>query len=471
MKSHLFQQAACCCVIALLNLHLGAQEAKTTEAGNPPPFERQLSEANRLLDAGKLPEALAASKAAAKLDTNRFEAPFLAAVIFVELKQPTPARLALDAALALAPADKKPRLEALKQQLVNAKDSQQHVANAGPPPLSGAARRQYDTLVLIIEEADKSTLADERKKLLREFMARSADFIVENPNQMDIWVLRAALAVELDYTGDGWLAGQRLKELGADASNDPKTRKVMAMLDRKGWLADRWKERDWSKLSAAQTRQAAEDGDAEAQIALGTWYRLGRSGLAKDLVESVKWNRRAAEQGLAFAQTDLGVAYGFGQGVAKDDVEAVRWYRKAAVQGEGLAQEALGWRYAVGGRGVPKDDLQALTWYRMAAKHGRATAQNSCAWLLATSAQAAIRNGREAVEWATKACDATQRTNCFYLNTLAAAHAEAGDSERATKYARQSIDISDREKMADFIKGAEARLKLYEAGKPYHQPE
>ena len=43
--------------------------------------------------------------------------------------------------------------------------------------------------------------------------------------------------------------------------------------------------------------------------------------------------RPLADQGLADAQSDLGVMYQAGQGVAQDDAAAVSWYRRAADQG------------------------------------------------------------------------------------------------------------------------------------------
>ncbi len=52
-----------------------------------------------------------------------------------------------------------------------------------------------------------------------------------------------------------------------------------------------------------------------------------------------------AEKGDAKAQTLLGdIMYGNGEGVDKDYVEAVKWYRKAADQGHAGAQVNLGLR-------------------------------------------------------------------------------------------------------------------------------
>jgi len=55
----------------------------------------------------------------------------------------------------------------------------------------------------------------------------------------------------------------------------------------------------------------------------------------------VQWYRKAAEQGFAKAQYNLGVKYANGQGVKRDHAEAVRWYRKAAEQGLVSAVSAL----------------------------------------------------------------------------------------------------------------------------------
>ena len=52
--------------------------------------------------------------------------------------------------------------------------------------------------------------------------------------------------------------------------------------------------------------------------------------------------RGPAENGVAAAQSGLGVMYGLGKGVARNDREAVKWYRRAAAQGLRGAQYILG---------------------------------------------------------------------------------------------------------------------------------
>jgi len=57
-------------------------------------------------------------------------------------------------------------------------------------------------------------------------------------------------------------------------------------------------------------------------------------GVVQDFKEAVKWFRKAAEQGNADAQYALGRAYHEGQGVDYNYTEAVKWLKKAAEQGQ-----------------------------------------------------------------------------------------------------------------------------------------
>ncbi len=106
---------------------------------------------------------------------------------------------------------------------------------------------------------------------------------------------------------------------------------------------------------------------------LGNAYHTGQ-GVAQDNAEAVKWFRRAAEQGDAKAQSNLGFIYGEGLGVSQDDAQALKWFRKAAEQGDARAQYNLGLMYDKG-RSVPQDDAEAMKWWRKAAEQGNAGAQ------------------------------------------------------------------------------------------------
>src|SRR5438105_9762858 len=65
-------------------------------------------------------------------------------------------------------------------------------------------------------------------------------------------------------------------------------------------------------------------------------HQAGR-GARQDDVDAPKWFRRAAHQGLAVAQINLGLAYAKGEGVSQDHVSAHKWFNLAAKLG---SQEA-----------------------------------------------------------------------------------------------------------------------------------
>lgn len=105
-------------------------------------------------------------------------------------------------------------------------------------------------------------------------------------------------------------------------------------------------------------------------------YQLGRAyQKAGNFAAAINQYRKAAEQGSALAQNNIGVMYQNGLGVPKDFGQAVALYRKAAEKGLAPAQSALGFMYE-NGLGVPKDLNEAVTWYRKAADQGFALAQN-----------------------------------------------------------------------------------------------
>ena len=68
--------------------------------------------------------------------------------------------------------------------------------------------------------------------------------------------------------------------------------------------------------------------------------------------------------------------YANGQGVPQDYAAAVSWYRKAAEQGYAAAQFNLGVMYDKG-QGVPQDYVQAHKWWNLAAANGDADAIKS----------------------------------------------------------------------------------------------
>ena len=71
---------------------------------------------------------------------------------------------------------------------------------------------------------------------------------------------------------------------------------------------------------------------------MGEAFYAGRLGAVKNEVEAGRWFRRAAEQNLAAAQSNLGVCYERGDGVPKYEAEAYKWDLLAAAQGDTRAK-------------------------------------------------------------------------------------------------------------------------------------
>jgi TPR repeat protein len=124
---------------------------------------------------------------------------------------------------------------------------------------------------------------------------------------------------------------------------------------------------------ATAVRTLAEQGDAEAQFALGTMYRDGQ-GVTRDYEEALRWWRKAAEQGVVDAQYALGNIYAGGTGIARDNVLAYMWYSIATAHtgDEWLGAIAGTNRDVLAARMTPTDisKAQRLTadWL---AKHGK----------------------------------------------------------------------------------------------------
>jgi tetratricopeptide (TPR) repeat protein len=123
---------------------------------------------------------------------------------------------------------------------------------------------------------------------------------------------------------------------------------------------------------------------------------------------------------------------------------------------------------------------------------------NSRAWLRATCPEASIRNGQFAVTDAKKACDLDSWISASYIDTLAAAYAEAGDFASAIHYQEQAMAIrgavsqqpskelaklkydkelykriSDRlsEGVRKSLAGMAQRLELYKQHRPYRDTD
>ena len=234
--------------------------------------------------------------------------------------------------------------------------------------------------------------------------------------------------------------------------------------------AQAYLERATARLALGQAAEAVADLtrvvelDPENVRALNergtTWRALGKLTEAKadfDALISRGVRHPAVLTNRALVQIDLGTAESV-EGALADLRTALQIDSRFAPAWEASAQ--IRERAGVYGK--------ALEYYALAVKldPNFVLAWNNRAWLLATAPEAEFRNGPLAVQCATKACELTDYQAANLLDTLAAALAEAGQFEQAVTRARQALETAEASRQAE----QSARLKLYESGRPYHQP-
>lgn len=116
------------------------------------------------------------------------------------------------------------------------------------------------------------------------------------------------------------------------------------------------------------------------------------------------------------------------------------------------------------------DFANALSTFRHALDvcSGDSSVMNNLAWFLAVCPDAAFRNGKEAVIDANAACQQSKWNNANYIDTLAAAYAEAGDFDQAVNFEGFALQMNN--SLLSHREMAQERLKLYQRHQPYHEP-
>ena len=104
--------------------------------------------------------------------------------------------------------------------------------------------------------------------------------------------------------------------------------------------ADNEEAKQWLERAEFQMlKKEAERGMEESQCSLAMIYLKGRGDVRQDYAQAMRWFFKAAKQGDAEAQYQLGRMYELGLGVKVNLKEAMIWYRKAAKQGHKLAED------------------------------------------------------------------------------------------------------------------------------------
>jgi len=200
----------------------GTQAVSTAPTAAPLTYDQLIQQAKALVSSGP-EDGLQLSRRAIQQDPSRYEAHVIAAGALGQQKQYGQATVHLQVAMALAPDDQKPSVaRALAEMKVAS--------------LPADSRRKLDGLMLILDDAQQAKSATDRERLLHEFLDKSDAFLNQYPSIADVWLIRATVALELDEAKVGWQAGRMLVQLAQGQSPDPKTRRLMARLERNGWL-------------------------------------------------------------------------------------------------------------------------------------------------------------------------------------------------------------------------------------------
>ena len=122
-----------------------------------------------------------------------------------------------------------------------------------------------------------------------------------------------------------------------------------------------------------------------------------RLGDQRVRAQSLAELRRAADQGDADAEWQMGVRYHNGEDVPRDDVQAIQWFLRAAGRGHVPAQATLG-AYYWAGRGVPQDLSKAYFWSALALAQGDENSKSRLEGLASQMTQAQVSAARQQAE-------------------------------------------------------------------------
>ena len=120
--------------------------------------------------------------------------------------------------------------------------------------------------------------------------------------------------------------------------------------------------------------EAASAGSLSALYDVAVSYIEGQHGYEQNLKKGVQLLRKAAREGFAPAQVELGTLYYEGRGVRKNIERARSYFEKAAAQKNAQGAYNLATLYAKG-EGVKKDMTKAIELYTIAADQDLADAQ------------------------------------------------------------------------------------------------
>lgn len=112
------------------------------------------------------------------------------------------------------------------------------------------------------------------------------------------------------------------------------------------------------------------DNDPDKQVFLGNMYYFGDGiSTGQNYDKAFELYEKAAQQGNAEAQYNLGVMYYSGDGAIQNYMQARKWFEKAAIQNYADAQFSLG-VINEDGEGVSQDMAIAKEWFSKSCDNG-----------------------------------------------------------------------------------------------------
>ena len=189
-------------------------------------------------------------------------------------------------------------------------------------------------------------------------------------------------------------------------------------------------------------QRAAEQNHAKALWNLGAMYASGRGGAPQDFRQAAIYCQQAADLGFVAAQATLANIYA----ITQSHENAIPWLAKAAQQGDAEAQYNLGLMYSLG-QGVTQDFEQAFYWFLKAGEQGITSAQARLGLMYAT-AQVVPEDYIEAHKWfllAEQGGDEAAKMNRQHSATLMTP-VQIREAQRRAKAWRRSIESPDHTK-------------------------
>ncbi len=227
------------------------------------------------------------------------------------------------------------------------------------------------------------------------------------------------------------------------------------------WLTKCGRPDEAAALLARAVELKPDYADARLQLGLLLSQR-GQYAAAVEQFEAILQREPANATALFNAGTALASAGRYAEAAAR--------YREVLRQDPGNASAAQGLAFTLQKSGQV---AEAITVLRDGLQHSPNDERllRGLAWLLATAADPSLRDGAQAVALAERALQATSQPSVGLLSALAASCAEAGQFERAVAVGQEALEKARAAGQAELAGQLEARLRLYQQNRPYHEGE